>query len=67
MSHTSKRPEEYVCEDCHSVYAGTPYRENDTIHYDPPSACAACGGEAFVEIERFPLVDRHVRDRGEGE
>ncbi len=65
MSHSVKRPEEYICEGCHSVYVGTPYQESGTIHYDPPSACAACGSEEFVEMEQFPRVDRHVRDRSE--
>lgn len=66
MSHSPTRPEEYVCGNCHGVYVGTPYREGGTVHYDPPSKCAACGGESFVEMERFPVLDRHVRDRGDG-
>lgn len=52
MSHAPEWPELYVCDGCNAVYAGHHASEGQH-HYEPPAECAACGNEAFVEIQRL--------------
>lgn len=55
MAHAPALPEQYVCENCQSVYAGTVSGGSPEHHtYDPPEECAACGNTEFIEIEEYP-------------
>ncbi|WP_224335190.1 hypothetical protein [Haloprofundus halobius] len=55
MSHVPERPHEFVCENCHLIYAGTVVRSDENEHhYESPTECAACGSTAFVELDAYP-------------
>ncbi|WP_224268676.1 hypothetical protein [Haloprofundus salinisoli] len=55
MSHVPERPREFVCKNCHLMYAGTVVRsDGGEHHYDPPTECAACGSASFVELDAYP-------------
>ncbi|MFB6074291.1 MAG: hypothetical protein ABEJ89_04700 [Haloarculaceae archaeon] len=54
MAHVPERPEQYVCENCHVVHAGTPIHEAGNGHtFEPPEQCGACGETSFIEIEEW--------------
>lgn len=55
MAHSPEYPELYVCTGCQTVSAGTVVSSTDGDHrYAAPDQCAACGGDAFAEIEQYP-------------
>ncbi|WP_129116377.1 hypothetical protein [Halegenticoccus tardaugens] len=60
MSHSPERPVEYVCENCHVIYAGTVIRTDEGHRYEPPDECAVCGAREFVELTQYPHVDSHA-------
>ncbi|WP_101298154.1 hypothetical protein [Halegenticoccus soli] len=61
MSHSPERPVEFVCENCHVIYAGTVFREEGGGHrYEPPEECAACGAREFVELTQYPHAAAHT-------
>lgn len=55
-------PQQYVCMECQVMHAGIPYRgKGDTIHYDPPTRCSACGETDLVLSTKYPhLVTQGV-------
>jgi hypothetical protein len=54
MSHTPDLPEQYVCEQCQSIHAGTVTGVDDgTHHFEAPAECAACGSTTFVRFEQW--------------
>ncbi|MBX0323813.1 hypothetical protein EGH21_12310 [Halomicroarcula sp. F13] len=54
MAHQPERPQEYVCEQCHAVFAGTVHGDPPDHSYTPPEECTACGATEFVEIQNYP-------------
>ncbi|WP_254272117.1 hypothetical protein [Haloarcula marina] len=54
MAHQPERPTEYVCENCHTIVAGTVHGEPPDHTYSAPEKCAACGSVEFVELESYP-------------
>ncbi|MFC7136313.1 hypothetical protein ACFQRB_06660 [Halobaculum litoreum] len=50
MSHVPETVKQYVCADCHAVYAGTPIHHDGGSHtFEPPTACSVCESGEFVE------------------
>ncbi|WP_224449343.1 hypothetical protein [Haloprofundus salilacus] len=53
MSHVPERPSEFVCQDCHLIYAGNVVGSGENRRYDPPNHCAACHSENFVALSEY--------------
>jgi hypothetical protein len=54
MSHVPDRPVEFVCDNCHVIYAGTVIRDDrNDRRFEPPEECAACGATEFVELSQY--------------
>jgi hypothetical protein len=53
MSHTPDLPEQYVCDGCHAIYAGTVVNGGGTHRFEAPAECAACGSTEFVLLEQY--------------
>lgn len=51
MSHVPERPQLYVCDDCHVVYAGT-HEEGHT--FSSPERCSVCENDSFHRIQDYP-------------
>ncbi|MBX0294996.1 hypothetical protein [Haloarcula nitratireducens] len=57
MAHQPERPQEYVCEGCHTIVAGTARGDPPDHDYAQPDECAACGGTEFVELQNYPSME----------
>lgn len=56
MAHSPEHVEEFVCEDCQVIHAGTPVQSSSGEHaFEPPESCGACGRTEIVPIENWVL------------
>jgi hypothetical protein len=51
MAHVPETPEQYVCADCHVVYAGI---HDEAHHFRPPDHCSVCESETFHKLSNYP-------------
>jgi hypothetical protein len=55
MAITNHRPQKFVCMECKLIHAGIPHKgSGDTVHYDPPTRCGACGETDLVLTTKYP-------------
>ena len=54
MAHAPEDVNQYVCENCQVIHAGTPVHRGPGEHsFDPPEACGACSESRFIEIQNW--------------
>lgn len=54
MAQSQETVEQFVCESCQVMHAGTPIHISAGEHdFEPPESCGACGASEFVSASNW--------------